>query len=180
MVPGEGNDSRTASTTIRSMVDRVFWAILSRLWPGWRNSLVIVKPETVIGWHRKGFRLFWTRNSRRRKSGRPPVSGEVRDLIRRMSQENPLWGAPRIHGEILMLGFSISHGTVSKYMVRYPKPRSQTWRTFLENHVGCLVSIDFFVVPTLPSRTHVIVLFVLSPKYLAFPSRDHPLRYVSP
>ena len=104
------------------MTDRVFWVILSRLWPGWRNSLVIVMPETVIGWHRKGFRLFWTWKSRRRKSGRPPVSREVRDLIRRMSQQNPLWGAPRIHGELLMLGFSISQGAVSKYMVRHPKP----------------------------------------------------------
>ena len=104
------------------MTDRVFWVILSRLWPGWRNSLVIVMPETVIGWHRKGFRLFWTWKSRRRKSGRPPVSREVRDLIRRMSQQNPLWGAPRIHGELLMLGFSISQGAVSKYMVRGVPP----------------------------------------------------------
>ena len=134
------------------MTDRLFWVILSRRWPGWRNSLVIVMPETVIGWHRKGFRLFWTWKSRRRKSGRPPVSREVRDLIRRMSQQNPLWGAPRIHGELLMLGFSISQGAVSKYMVRHPKPPSQTWRTFLENHVGCLVSIDFFVVPTVSFR----------------------------
>ena len=130
------------------MVDRVFWVVLSRLWPGWRNSLVIVKPETVIGWHRKGFRLFWTWKSRRRNSRRPPLSRETRDLIRRMSRENPLWGAPRIHGELLKLGFEVSEAAVSKYLTRHPKPPSQTWRTFLENHVGCMSSIDFFVVPT--------------------------------
>ena len=108
----------------------------------------IVKPETVIGWHRKGFRRFWTRKSRRGKPGRPPVSSEFRGLIRRMSRENPLWGAPRIHGELRMLGFEVSEAAVSKYMPRHPKPPSQTWRTFLENHVGCLASTDFFVVPT--------------------------------
>ena len=87
------------------MADRVFWVILSCLWPGWRHTLVIVRPETVIGWHRKGFRLFWTWKSRRGKPGRPPVSREIRDLIRRMSRENTRWGAPRIHGELLKLGF---------------------------------------------------------------------------
>ena len=130
------------------MADRLFWVVLSRLWSGWREILVIVKPETVIGWHRKGFRRFWTRKSRRGKPGRPPVSSEVRGLIRRMSRENPLWGAPRIHGELRMLGFEVSEAAVSKYMPRHPKPPSQTWRTFLENHVGCLASTDFFVVPT--------------------------------
>ena len=130
------------------MADRLFWVVLSRLWSGWRDILVIVKPETVIGWHRKGFRRFWTRKSRRGKPGRPPVSSEVRGLIRRMSRENPLWGAPRIHGELRMLGFDVSEAAVSKYMPRHPKPPSQTWRTFLENHVGCLASTDFFVVPT--------------------------------
>ena len=130
------------------MADRLFWVVLSRLWSGWREILVIVKPETVIGWHRKGFRRFWTRKSRRGKPGRPPVSSEFRGLIRRMSRENPLWGAPRIHGELRMLGFEVSEAAVSKYMPRHPKPPSQTWRTFLENHVGCLASTDFFVVPT--------------------------------
>ena len=113
-----------------------------------RHTLVIVRPETVIGWHRKGFRLFWTWKSRRGKPGRPPVSREIRYLVRRMSRENTRWGAPRIHGELLKLGFSISQATVSKYMVRYPSPPSQSWRTFLTNHADCLASIDFFVVPT--------------------------------
>ena len=142
------------------MTDRVLWVILSRLWPGWRNSLVIVKPETVIGWHRKGFRLFWTWKSRRRKSGRPPLSRETRDLIRRMSRENPLWGAPRIHGELLKLGFEISQAAVSKYLTRHPKPPSQSWWTFLDNHVGGLASIDFFVVPT-ATFTLLLVFIVL-------------------
>ena len=129
-------------------MDRLFWIVLSRVWPAWREALVIVKPETVIAWHRKGFRLFWTWKSRRGKLGRQPVPREVRDLIRRMSRENPLWGAPRIHGELLKLGLEVSEATVSKYMTRHPRPPSQTWRAFLENHVGCLASIDFFVVPT--------------------------------
>ena len=132
--------------------DRVFWVILSYLWPGWRHALVIVRPETVIGWHRKGFRLFWTWKSRRGKPGRPPVSREIRDLVREMSRENTLWGAPRIHGELLKLGFSISQAAVSKYMVHYPSPPSQAWRTFLTNHADCLASIDCFVVPTATFR----------------------------
>ena len=139
--------------------DRVFWVTLSCLWPGWRHALVIVRPETVIGWHRKGFRLFWTWKSRRRKPGRPPVSREIRDLVRRMSRENTRWGAPRIHGELLKLGFSISQAAVSKYMVRYPSPPSQSWRTFLTNHADCLASIDFFVVPT--ATFHLLFGFIV-------------------
>jgi transposase InsO family protein len=132
--------------------DRWFWVLISSFWPDWRDALAIVKPATVIGWHRKGFRLFWTWKSRSLRSGRPPVSREVRDLIRRMCQENPLWGAPRIHGELLKLGFEVSERTVSRYILRHPKPPSQTWRTFLENHVGCLASMDLFVVPTAAFR----------------------------
>ena len=134
------------------VADRVFWVFLSCLWPGWRLSLVIVRPETVIGWHRKGFRLFWTWKSRRGKTGRPAVSRGIRNLIRRMSRENTLWGAPRIHGELLKLGFTISQAAVSKYMVHHPSPPSQSWRTFLTNHADCLASIDFFVVPTATFR----------------------------
>ena len=139
--------------------DRVFWVILSCLWPGWRHALVIVRPETVIGWHRKGFRLFWTWKSRRGKPGRPPVSREIRYLVRRMSRENTRWGAPRIHGELLKLGFSISQAAVSKYMARYPSPPSQSWRTFLTNHADCLASIDFFVVPT--ATFHLLFGFIV-------------------
>src|SRR5215468_9672660 len=97
--------------------DRFFWVSLSRIWRGWRAALVIVKPETVVGWHRTGFRLFWTWKVRHGQPGRPIVPYEVRDLIRRMCRENPIWGAPRIHGELLKLGIDIGETSVSKYMV---------------------------------------------------------------
>jgi hypothetical protein len=107
-----------------------------------------MKASTVLGWHRKGFRLFWTWKIRRGKLGRPSVPKEVRELVRSMSRENPLWGAPRIHGELLKLGIDIGETSVSKYMVRSRRPPSQTWRTFLENHVQSMVTVDFFAVPT--------------------------------
>ena len=129
--------------------DRLFWICLTRLWRDWRSTLAIVKPETVVAWHRGGFRLFWTWKVRRGQPGRPVISREVRDLIRKMSWENPTWGAPRIHGELLKLGINIAESSVSKYMVRRNKPPSQSWRTFLENHAQQLVSIDFFTVPTI-------------------------------
>ena len=129
------------------LADRFLWAWLSQLWNGWRSALVIVKPETVIDWHRRGFRLYWSWKSRH-VQGRPSVSKEVIDLIRKMGLANPLWGAPKIHGELLKLGFELSESTVAKYMVRRRKPPSQTWRTFLTNHSKDLVSSDFFVVPT--------------------------------
>ena len=140
-------------------LDRVFWVIPSRLWPRWEDALVIVKPETVIGWHRQGFRLFWKWNSRHGNPGRPRISKEIRELIQRMSRENPLWDAPRIHGELLKLGIDVSQATVTRCIARHPKPPSQTWRTFLDNHVGCLVSIDFFVVPT--ARFAVLFVFIV-------------------
>jgi putative transposase len=130
-----------------SVADRLLWVWLSQLWNGWRSALLIVKPETVIAWHRRGFRLYWSWKSRH-PQGRPSVSREVIELIRKMSLANPLWGAPRIHGELLKLGFELSEATVAKYMVRHRKPPSQSWRTFLANHTGDLASSDFFVVPT--------------------------------
>jgi len=138
--------------------DRIFWVWLSRLWADWRSALLIVKPETVIAWHRKGFRLYWAWKSRYRQ-GRPAVPSEVRDLIRRMSLANPRWGAPRVHGELLKLEMQVSQATVAKYMVRPRKPPSQTWRTFLENHVKSLVSADFFVVLTITFK--VLFVFVI-------------------
>jgi transposase InsO family protein len=128
--------------------DRAFWVWLYRLWPGCLDALVIVKPETVVRWHREGFRRYWRWKSRAGRPGRPAISPDIRKLIARMSQENPLWGAPRIHGEMLKLGIEISQASVSKYMTRHPRPPSQTWRAFFGNHVGCLASIDFFTVPT--------------------------------
>jgi len=123
--------------------DRLLWTWLCAVWSDWRSALVIVKPETVIGWHRKGFRLFWTWKVRHGQHGRPPVSKEVRQLIRKMSRDNPLWGAPRIHGELLKLGIDIGETSVGKYIVRTRNPPSQNWRTFLENHVKTMVSVDF-------------------------------------
>ena len=125
--------------------DRLFWIMLCRFWSNWREALVIVKPDTVVRWHKKGFKIFWRFKSRQKGSGRPPVSPEIRDLILKMAAANPLWGAPRIHGELLKLGIKISERTVSNLMHRrVPKPPSQTWRTFLKNHMTSMVSIDLW------------------------------------
>jgi len=142
-----------------TLVDRLLWVWLSRIWSGWRSALAIVRPETVVAWHRKGFRLFWTWKVRHGQLGRPVISREVRDLIRKMCRENPFWGAPRIHGKRLKLGIDIGESSVSKYMVRCRKPPSQTWRTFLKNHTKQLVSIDFFTVPTI--RFQVLYVFLV-------------------
>src|SRR5579864_4151376 len=139
--------------------DRLFWVFLSRIWADWRSALDIVKPATAIAWHRRGFRLFLTWKIRHGQAGRPTISREVRDLIRRMSRENALWGAPHIHGELLKLGIEISETSVAKYMLRHRKPPSQTWRTFLNNHVKNLVSVDFFTVPTI--RFQVLYVFLV-------------------
>src|SRR5437870_6462498 len=140
-------------------LDRLLWALLCGVWPDWRSALIVVKPETVITWHRKGFRLFWTWKVRHGQPGRPSVPKDVRDLIRLMIRANPTWGAPRIHGELLKLGMNIGETSVSKYMVRHRKPPSQTWRTFLQNHLKNLVSVDFFTVPTL--RFQVLYVFLV-------------------
>src|SRR5437667_8664840 len=137
--------------------DRIFWVVLSRLWKNWRFSLQVVRPETVVRWHRQGFRRYWAWKSRRRR-GRPAIETELRDLIRRMSRANPLWGAPGIHGEVLRLGLTVSQATVSKCMVRHRRPPSQVWRTFPKNHAKDLIALDFFTVPTATFR----VLFVLA------------------
>jgi putative transposase len=139
--------------------DRLLWAWLCAVWNDWQSSIFVVKAATVIGWHRKGFRLFWAWKVRRGKPGRPAVPTEVRQLIRTMSRENPLWGAPRIHGELLKLGIDIGETSVSKYMIRRRNPPSQTWRTFLDNHVKTLVSVDFFTVPTI--RFQVLYVFLV-------------------
>jgi putative transposase len=127
--------------------DRLFWAWLSQCWAGWKDALLIVTPATVVGWHRQGFRLWWRWKSQGRP-GRPRIDPELRRLIRRLSQENSLWGAPRIQAELRLLGHDVAQATVARYMERRSKPPSPTWRSFLSNHVECLASIDFFVVPT--------------------------------
>ena len=135
--------------------DRLLWVLLSRIWKQWRSALVVVKPETVIAWHRKGFGLYWRWKSRAGKCGRPCVSRETRELIRQMSKANPLWGALRV----LKLGLEVSQATVAKYMSRQGRPPSQTWRMFLENHVQQIVATDFLVVRTVSFR--LLFVFVV-------------------
>ncbi|MGH8032474.1 MAG: integrase core domain-containing protein [Luteimonas sp.] len=127
--------------------DRLFFRWLYRLFPSVLPALVLVRPETLVRWHRAGFRRYWRWKSHCRL-GRPPIDGELRVLIRQMSRENPLWGAPRIHGELLKLGFQLAQSTVAKYMVKHRGPPSQGWKTFLRNHADGIAAIDLFVVPT--------------------------------
>jgi len=128
--------------------DRALLVWMTWLWPSLLSLSRVVQPDTILRWHRAGFRAYWRWKSRGRL-GRPRVSRELRELIQRMSKENPLWGAPRIHGELLKLGFEIAESTVSKYMIRRRGPPSQTWRTFLRNHAEAIAAIDLCVVPTL-------------------------------
>src|SRR6266850_6864724 len=137
--------------------DRLFWVALARVWAGWRLPLVIVTPDTILRWQRRRFRAHWTKLSGRPTRGRPPVDPEIAALVTRMTAANPLWGAPRIHGELLKLGFHVAERTVSRLLPKRRTPPSQTWRTFLANHVRDLVALDFFTVPTARLR----VLFVL-------------------
>src|ERR1700694_1329328 len=131
--------------------DRLIFAVLYRLAPTVLNALTIVKPDTVIKWHRAGFRSYWRWKSRRR-GGRPTVAPEIRKLIREMSIANPLWGAPRIHGELLKLGIGVGETSVAKYMVKRREPPSQGWKTFLHNHADGIAAMDLFVVPTISFR----------------------------
>jgi transposase InsO family protein len=134
-----------------SNLDRLIFAGLYAVAPRILSALAIVEPETVIRWHRAGFRLFWRWKSQSR-SGRPRVQAEIRRLIREMSLANPLWGAPRIHGELLKLGIDVGQTSVAKYMARRRRPTSQGWKTFLHNHTDGIASIDLFVVPKLSFR----------------------------
>jgi transposase InsO family protein len=128
--------------------DRWFFIQLYRWFPAILRVLTIMRPETLVRWHRAGFRRYWRWKSRRR-GGRPPVETELRALIRRISIENPLWGAPRIHGELLKLGFEVAQSSVAKYIVKRRVPPSQGWRTFLRNHAPDIAAMDLFVVPTI-------------------------------
>ena len=128
--------------------DRWFFVQLYRWFPSILPVLMIIRPETLVGWHRAGFRRYWRWKSCRR-GGRPQIETELRALIRQMSTENLLWGAPRIHGELLKLGFSVAQSSVAKYMVKRRGPPSQEWRTFLRNHAPDIAAMDLFVVPTI-------------------------------
>ena len=151
---------RTTPRPPLRLTDRAFWLGLSRIWSGWADALVIVKPDTVVRWHRAGFRLFWRWKSRARTPAEGHVSPEVKQLIRQMAEANVGWGAPRIHGELLKLGIVVSERSVSRFLPPKPrKPPSQTWRTFLDNHLGSMASIDFLTVPT--ATFHVLYVFLV-------------------
>ena len=139
--------------------DRIFWVWFSSFFQHWRSILVIVQPDTVVRWHRKGFKLYWRWKSRPKKMGRSPIWREIRDLVRQMCRDNPTWGAPRIHSELKLLGYDVAETTVDKYMIRDRKPPSANWRAFLDNHLKDLVAIDFFTVPTATFR--ILFAFVV-------------------
>ena len=140
--------SRKSSRARLRNLDRLILVWLYRIFPTLLSAIAVVKPETVIRWHRRGFRAYWHWKSRRR-GGRPRIDRELRHLIRRMSHENPLWGAPRIHGELLRLGIEVAQSTVAKYISRSGRPTSQGWKTFLRNHAAGIASLDLFVVRTI-------------------------------
>src|SRR6267142_1899076 len=167
---------RTANRPKLQRADRLLWVWLSRVWPAWRQALVIVAPATVLRWQRRRFRRHWATLSGHRPAGRPPGDAAIKTLVRRMTAANPLWGAPRIHGELLKLGIDVAERTVSRLIPkRCPEP-SQTWRTFLANHVRDLVSIDFFTAPTAGLRV-LCVLVVLAHhrrRVVHFNVTEHP------
>jgi transposase InsO family protein len=157
--------------------DRVFWAWLSRLWPGWQGALQFVQPRTVIAWQRRRFRAHWRRLSQQGTPGRPAIpKKEVRELIRTIWQANPLWGSPRIVGELRKLGIEVAKSTVEKYRPRRKKPSSPTWKTFLKNHVQDLVALDFFVVPTVMSKVLFVFLILAHERrrVVDFNITEHP------
>jgi putative transposase len=159
--------------------DRLLWIALRRVWSRWTEVLLFVNPETVVRWHRAGFRLYWAWLSRRRRRpGRPPIDRGIRDLIRRMATANPTWGAPRIHGELLMLGFDVSERTVSRYLPRRPPGPDAVarWLVFLRNHRDVIAAMDFFVGPTVTFRM-LYVWFAIEHgrrRVLRFDVTDHP------
>jgi transposase InsO family protein len=150
---------RTAPRPRVQWRDRLFWAWLCQWFADWRSWLFLVKPETVLRWHRQGFRWFWRWKSGGGKPGRPSIPREVRALLRRMARENPTWGAPRVASELRLLGHEVAMSTVAKYWPRGCRPPSQTWKTFLHNHVGSLAAMDFCVVPTATFR--LLYVFVI-------------------
>src|SRR2546428_8377432 len=157
-------------------LDRLFWVALSRVWAGWRQALVFVSPNTVLRWQRRRFREYWARLSARPGAGRARVSPQIRALVVRMAQANLLWGAARIHGELQKLGIDVAGRTVSRLIPKRRSPPSQTWRTFLTNHVRDVVSIDFFTVPT--ARLRVLFVFMVLAhdrrRVLHFNVTEHP------
>src|SRR5215467_1620829 len=168
--------NRTAKRPSLRFQDRLFLIALARFWRDWRSALLIVKQETVIKWHRQGFRLYWRWKSKAGLPGRPRIDAEIRELIRRLSQENPLWGTPRILAELHLLGFEVAESTVAKYRINIPKPSSQTWKTFRSNHAGDIIGIDFFTVPTATFRNLYCFIILLHERrrVVHFNVTDHP------
>lgn len=159
-------------------LDRLFWIALRRFWSGWRGPLAYVQADTVVRWQRDRFRRFWARLSKPygRRRGRPTTASEIRRLIEQMVSANPLWRAPRIHGELKMLGIPISERTVSRILRTLRRPPTQTWKTFLHNHLGQTVSMDFFTIPTITMRV-LFVFIVLEHRrrqVLHFNVTEHP------
>jgi len=156
--------------------DRLFWAWLSRLWSGWQDTLAFVQPRTVIAWQHRRFRAHWRRLRQLGNPGCPAIAKEVRALIRNMSQANPTWGAPRIVGELRKLGIDVAKSTVEKYCVRPRKPPAPTWKAFLKNHVKELVSLDFFVVPTVTYKVLLVLLILAHARrrVVHFHITEHP------
>ena len=154
-------------------VDRLVWVWLYRVWPRCLETMVLVKPATVVQWHRQGFRLYWRWRS---QSGRRPIAGETRKLIREMCIANPLWGAPRIHGELLKLGIKISQATVAKYMLLRPHSPSPSWRSFLRNQALGIAAIDMFIVPSATFRLLFVMLILAHDrrKIVRFDVTQHP------
>jgi putative transposase len=169
---------RKRKRPLLTTLDRVFWITLRSLWGDWRKPLLYIQPETVVRWQRERFQRFWARLSQpqRRGRGRPRTAAELLRLIERMVTANPLWRAPRIHGELKMLGIVISERTVSRLLRRLRRPPNQTWRTFLHNHIGQMVSTDFFTVPTITMK--VLSVFIVLEhdrrKVLHFNVTEHP------
>src|SRR4030088_1951294 len=166
---------RVPSKPKLAIVDRLLLVWLHRLFPSVLNAVTLVQPETIIRWHRTGFRLYWRWKSRS-QGGRPKVPVEIRRLIREMSLANRLWGAPRIHGELLKLGIEVAQSTVAKYMARSGRGREQTWKTFVHNHVSGIGAMYFLVVPTINFRL-LFVLVILQHerrRLISLSVTDHP------
>jgi putative transposase len=156
--------------------DRFFFSLLTNVFSSWKSRLIIIKPETVVRWHQQGFKLYWRWKSRS-ALGRPKIPQEQINLIKQIAKENPLWGAPRIHGEMLKLGFDISESTVLRYLPRKPKRTAgQHWKTFLKNHSAEIVALDLFVVPTITFKLLYALVFLSHDrrKIIHFNVTDHP------
>lgn len=158
-----------------SLVDRLFLSWLSKVCPSVPDAIVIVKPEAVMRWHRHGFRALWRWKSRN-LGGRPVIDREIRDLIKMMARDNPLWGAPRIHEELLKLGFGVSESTVSKYLTKFYRPSVLSWKTFIKNHSDAIAGVDLFVVPTVGFKLlyGIAILHLSSRKLVWTNATYHP------